>query len=151
MSCIATESRGLRLKPPEALPAEAGLRLRRCCDLKALRILVPFLILDVLLDRLLIHRADSRAEISARPQMLAPNTACEGAEIPPAASGSTVPSNTAPVLPAPTAAVPPPADEYDPATPHPALSLLPAPRISAGSDRALAPLLPRAAPYTGTS
>ena len=62
----------LRLKPPEALPAEAGLRLRGRCDLKALRILAPLLIFDVRLDRLLIHRAHRRAKISSRPQVLPP-------------------------------------------------------------------------------
>jgi hypothetical protein len=45
----------MRLKSPERLTAQAGLWLSGLGYPKALRVLIPPLVLDVLYDRLLVH------------------------------------------------------------------------------------------------
>ena len=62
----------LRLKPPEAVRLTAGSRLGGRCDLESLPILIPFLALDISLDRFFVDRAHRRTKIPARPQMLTP-------------------------------------------------------------------------------
>ena len=59
-------------KPLQISALAATFSLRRHCDFESLVILVPLLVLDVLLDRLLIHRAHRRTEVPSRPQVLAP-------------------------------------------------------------------------------
>jgi len=62
----------LRLKPLESSRLRAGLRLARRYDLEILAGILPLLIFDVPLDRLLVHRAYARTEIPARPKVLSP-------------------------------------------------------------------------------
>src|SRR5271170_5719682 len=78
---MATESRGLRLKPPEALRLKAGSRLGRRGDLETLSVLVPSLVLDIFADRLFIDRAHRRAEISSCPKVLPPVTLAKVREL----------------------------------------------------------------------
>jgi hypothetical protein len=69
---FATESRVAaegRLKNPRLT---AGSRLGGRGDLESLGVVVPLLVLDVLLDRFLVHRAHRRAKVPPCPQVLPP-------------------------------------------------------------------------------
>ena len=63
---------GLRLKPLESARLRAGLRLAGRCDLETLSGVLPLLAFDIAPDGLLVNRAHARAEIPARPKVLAP-------------------------------------------------------------------------------
>jgi hypothetical protein len=60
------------MKPPDASRLRAGSRLAGCRDLEALIFFIPFLVFDVFLDCVLVHRTYARAEVAPRPEVLPP-------------------------------------------------------------------------------
>jgi hypothetical protein len=69
---FATESRFAAEAAWKGSRLRAGLRRGGRGNFETLIVFVPPLILNVLFDRLLVHRAHARAEVAPRPQVLAP-------------------------------------------------------------------------------